>query len=510
MQKIKLPERRDDLLAEALAHWHAMAAFRRDRLRCKHYVYGRQWDDTVEVDGRVMTESEYIRSQGNIPLKNNLIRRIVRNVVGVFRNQYAPPSAESLGLDAAGPDASRLYALERGSRLNMLEELHARTMEEFLISGLAVYRKWPGDTPAGAGAPGFFCRTDYVQPDYFIIDADMRDFRGWDASLVGEIHDVDYRELVAALARSEQDCAMLAAVYADARSSAPSPLSDFGSERGESLSPSAGRPGRCRVIELWRRESRGRYRCHDTASGELYRIAPEDLAKLVTAENRRRLERVRRDGLPDSEARLIRATWVPEQVWRYYFLSPSGHLLRQGDSPCPSAGHPYVFKAYPFIDGEIHSFVADLIDQQRYVNRLVTLSDWVIRASAKGVLLFPEDALPDGVDIDEISSEWSRFNGVILFRPKPGMPLPQQVSGSSANLGITELLQVQLKMMEDVSGVNGALQGKLDSGAVSGTLYDQQTRHALTGLLDILQSFGTFIREGFRKELAILADLKAS
>ena len=45
-----------------------------------------------------------------------------------------------------------------------------------------------------------------------------------------------------------------------------------------------------------------------------------------------------------------------------------------------------MFKAYPFIDGEIHSFVADVIDQQRYTNRLITLNDWVIRASAKGVL----------------------------------------------------------------------------------------------------------------------------
>ena len=34
-----------------------------------------------------MSEEDYIRMQGNIPLKNNLIRRLVKTVTGVYRNQ---------------------------------------------------------------------------------------------------------------------------------------------------------------------------------------------------------------------------------------------------------------------------------------------------------------------------------------------------------------------------------------------------------------------------------------
>ncbi len=34
-----------------------------------------------------------------------------------------------------------------------------------------------------------------------------------------------------------------------------------------------------------------------------------------------------------------------------------------------------------------------MIDQQRYANRLITLYDWVMRASAKGVLLLPEGSV---------------------------------------------------------------------------------------------------------------------
>ena len=161
-------------------------------------------------------------------------------------------------------------------------------------------------------------------------------------------------------------------------------------------------------------------------------------------------------------------------------------------------------KAYPYIDGEIHSFVSDIIDQQKLTNRLISMYDWVLRASAKGVLLFPEGALPDGVDITDIAEEWGRFNGVIVYRPRSGVPLPQQVSSKSVDIGITELLEIQMKMMEDISGVNGALQGKLDNNSMSGTLYNQQTQNSLTALADLMCSYEDFVAAATRKDLDIL------
>ena len=80
--------------------------------------------------------------------------------------------------------------------------------------------------------------------------------------------------------------------------------------------------------------------------------------------------------------------------WHYHFITPDGQVIREGASPYSHGGHPYVFKAYPFIDGEIHSFVSDIIDQQKVTNRLISMYDWILRASAKGVLLFPEESLP--------------------------------------------------------------------------------------------------------------------
>lgn len=487
-----------DLLLEARNHWMALQSFRDERRRCKRYTYGDQWSDRVMVDGRWMREEDYIRQQGNIPLKNNLIRRLVRNVLGVFRNNYTLPSAEELGVADREDCRELMEELARTARANDLGEIHARTMEEFLISGMAVHRKWRGTRGQRTGL-----WTDYVQPEWFFIDSDTRDFRGWDATAVGELHDVDFPSLCASLARSEADYTRLSRIYSGCSGEelrnvcrafgAPEQMaSDF-------LSPAV--DGRCRVVELWRKEPRRRWRCHDTRDGRIFKIERADRAELVDRENGRRRRVAEATG---SDPALIRANWILDEVWRFYFIAPTGEVIAEGESDAPDGSHPYVFKGYPFIDGEIHSFVADCLDQQRYINRLITLYDWIMRASAKGVLLFPEGALPDDADIREIADEWSRFNGVITYKPRSGMPLPQQISSNAANIGITELLDVQLKMMEDVSGVNSALQGKLESGATSGTLYNLQTRHALTGLQDLLESYRGFMRDCALRDLVYL------
>ncbi len=222
--------------------------------------------------------------------------------------------------------------------------------------------------------------------------------------------------------------------------------------------------------------------------------AGADEEGVIMRENKKRLSR--------GETALVETRWVTDEIWRYTFMTPEGVILRRGDSPYAHKSHPYVFKAYPYIDGEIHSFVSDIIDQQKLTNRLISMYDWILRASAKGVLLFPEGSLPDGADINDIADEWCRFNGVIVYRPRAGVPLPQQVSSKSTDIGITELLEIQMKMMEDISGVNGALQGKLDSNSMSGTLYNQQTQNSLTALADLLRSFDDFMTDATAKDIS--------
>lgn len=489
-----------DVLMEAMQYWSNMDRFRRERDRNKRYNYGDQWGDIIEVDGKPVTEEEYIKSQGNVPLKNNLIRRLVKNVLGVYRSQSKEPICTARDRDEQKLGETMSTILKCNMQLNRMSGMYARTMEEFLISGLIVHRKWYGWRNNKLD-----CWTDNVQPNNFFIDSNMRDFRGWDCSCLGEVHDISFLELVGQFAHSPADYQRLSHIYASARSRSAliAQCERFGYSHLKNYDfLFTADPTRCRVIEVWRKESKPRYRCHDYNTGDVFKCDMEDYGELVEDVNNSRLQRGLQMGMSEEDIPLIQAEWFMDDYWYYYYLTPFGDILDEGETPYEHKSHPYVFKAYPFIDGEVHSFVADVIDQQRYTNRLITLYDWVIRASAKGVLMIPEQVLEGtGLSPENIADEWARFNGVIVYKAKPGIPVPQQIANNSTNVGIGDLLQLQLKFFEDISGVHGALQGRSGASGQSGTLYAQQAQNATTSLLDLLDTFSDFVVDAAYKDV---------
>lgn len=489
-----------EVLWQAQQYWLAMETFRRDRERNKNYTYGRQWDDYVCVNGKMMKEEELIKKQGNVPLKNNLIRRMVQAVLGVYRSQAKEPTCTARDRDEQRYGETMSTVLQCNMQLNRMTEINARCMEEFLISGFVVQRKWYGWRENKLD-----CWTDYVQPNNFFIDNNMRDFRGWDCSCLGEIHDISFEDLCGRFAHSKADYDRLAEIYkyAKDKSYLSAMYDNFGYPlQGyyDFLVPYD--QSRCRVIEVWRKESKERVRCHDVNNGDVFKVDMEDFKELVLDENEKRLQQARELGMSEDDVPLIRYEWFMDSYWYYYMLTPFGDILEEGETPYEHKSHPYVFKAYPFIDGEIHSFVSNVIDQQRYTNRLITMYDWIMRASAKGVLLFPEECLPKGMSMEDVADEWARFNGIIMIKqPKAGQALPQQIANNCTQIGISELLNMQLKFFEDISGVNGALQGKPGYSGMSASLYNQQAQNATTSLLDLLDTFSAFIRDGAYKDV---------
>jgi hypothetical protein len=488
-----------DVLMEAQHYWNQMDDFRHDRERNKRYTYGFQWDDIICVDGKKMSEEDYIKAQGNVPLKNNLIRRLVRNVLGVYRSQLKEPTCTARDRDEQKLGETMSTILQCNMQLNRMNEVNARSMEEFLISGFIVHRKSYGWRNGKED-----CWTDYVQPNNFFIDNNMRDFRGWDVTCLGEVHDVSFGQLCEQFAHTPQEYRRLKEIYkwAARREFIASYAERFGYSRLENYDfLLTSEQGRCRVIEVWRKEQKPRYRCHDYQNGDIFKIEVSDYEEQVANVNRERMQMAKEAGMPEDEVPLIKATWFVDDYWYFYYLSPFGDILKEGETPFEHGSHPYVFKAYPFIDGEIHSFVADVIDQQRYTNRLITLYDWIMRASAKGVLLMPEDCLPDGVSMEDIAESWAEFNGIIVYKPSQSRQIPQQVANNSTNIGITELLNLQLKFFEDISGVNGALQGKPGFSGQSAAMYNQQVQNSTMALLDMLECFSQFTIDGAYKDV---------
>lgn len=488
-----------DILFQAQKCWNSLDGFRKERERNKKYTYGDQWSDIIVGDnGKSMAEEQYIKTQGGIPLKNNLIRRLVRTVLGVYRSQSKEPTCIARDRDEQKLGETMSIALQCNMQINRMAELNGRTMEEFLISGGAFQKEtwgWMNDK--------MDCWSSIVSPNHIFFDTNMKDIRHWDLSLIGEIHDISFEELCGQFAKSPEDFENLRNTYSlalnreyltnyvDIKSRGKVHNIDFLNPYDSSL---------CRVIEVWRKEQKPRYRCHDYLNGDYYKDEVENLHN-IQIENQSRIEEGLAAGMDKDDIPLIEYEWFMDEYWYYRFLTPFGHILSEGETPYKHKSHPYVLKLYPFIDGEIHSFVSDVIDQQRYVNRLIMLNDWVIRSSAKGVLLFPEEAKPEDMSMEDIAEEWTRFDGLIMFRSKPGTPLPQQIANNCTNIGIHELLQLQMGMMEDVTGVNGALQGKPGYSGMSAALYNQQQQNATTSLLDLLETFSGFVVDSAVKKV---------
>jgi hypothetical protein len=138
--------------------------------------------------------------------------------------------------------------------------------------------------------------------------------------------------------------------------------------------------------------------------------------------------------------------------------------------------------------------VEDIIDQQKFVNRLVTLVDHIMASSAKGVLLYPETALPDGFTWGDVRRIWSNSSGILPYSPALSDARPEQISHNGTNIGAYEMIQLQLKMLEEVSGVSGALQGRNVATGGSATLYETQSHNSELALADIFDTFTAFRR----------------
>ena len=490
-----------ELLMACEHDWQLMRRFRNERERCKKFYFGDQWSDIVHVGGKDMTMDAYLRKQGTIPLKTNLVRRLGNSVTGVKLGQRMTPTCVARDRDEQKLGEMMTTALEFVRSNNDIDLLELEQFQEFLISGLAVMRKrfgWKGDQ--------YDVWTEPVDQRYFFVDSNMKDPRHKDVRRLGYMHDYTWGELCHEFAYGkgmQRTIKRLEKIYHVARNREQlfQCAEEFGHKRLSNINFLVPNDGTLfRVIEVWTRETKKRYRCHDDATGETWRREWNDIEE-DQLENEARLAQAREEGIDEDDVALITIEPFVDDFWYCRWLAPTGEVLKEYETPFDHGEYPYVFMFYPFVDGEVHSFVSDVIDQQIYVNRLITMYDFIMRSSAKGVLLVPEECIPDDMDINSFADAWAKFNGVLMIK-KGANKLPQQVAQNATNIGIPELLNLQLKFFEDISGVHGALQGQTPTSGTSGKLYEQQMANGATALLPLLESFNWFVKEGARKDVS--------
>ena len=495
--------RNDSVLMDAYNAWIGLDDFRRKARRNKMYVFGDQWGDKIQVRCKTMTERQSIIKQGNVPLQNNRIRGIVRSVSGVFQSQQTEPVCVARDRDEQGKGELMSAALQYVYQLNKLWGIDSLNYNYLLITGLAAFKSTYGRMNGKMDV-----WTHLINHNNLFFDNHINDPRHWDCHLIGEIHDVGLHDAMdqfsggspqkAGEIRRIYNCCDRERTIDYARNITYDKKKDLNFFIPEDNT-------RCRVIEVWKKESKERLYVHDSLTGDFYKTELEDEPSL-RIENQKRFSEQSAAGVNEEDMKLIQYKWFIDNYWYYYFLSPLGDVLQEGETPFWHESHPYSFKIYPFYDNQVYPFVSDFIDQQRYINRLVMLHDFVTRSSAKGVLAIDESSIPDGYTIRDIADEWAVFNGVIMYTTKknPNSKIPMQIVSDSNQLGIYDMLSIQLKLLEDISGVQGALQGKTPAAGTPAALYMQQVQNSTTSLTELFEAYRELREERDYKNMQLI------
>ena len=113
----------------------------------------------------------------------------------------------------------------------------------------------------------------------------MKDPRHWDCHMVGEIHDLGLYDVMAQFSGgSKQRADELREIYGGIdKDRTVTYLESISENRVKDLtffSPEDST--RCRVIEVWRKESKERLRVHDRLTGEYYKVEITDEKSLLS------------------------------------------------------------------------------------------------------------------------------------------------------------------------------------------------------------------------------------
>ncbi len=463
-----------ELLEKGYAAWCNLADFRAERRRNIEYRNGNQWSDMVadpDNSGKMIRESDLLTRQGKSLLKHNFIQQFIRNISG----QMITNPTQSVVYARTDEDVQLgemlTNTLQSCHHANQVERIDLSLLEELILSGVGCYKvsyDYKHEQNSGEG------RVDVVQGGRLFFDTDLTDSSLRALSLIGEVHDYTHEEVISSFARTPDDEKFINKIYAPTVSH-PS----AGCKESDYYMPSS--PAYCRVIEIWYRSGRWEKYVHDYLTGEITRndsITDKEVEKI----NRARLAECRAAGHNEEDAPLIRVDNRYTYYWSVAFLAPTGEVLHTAESPYIHQSHPYVLTSLPTIDGSAKALVSDVIDIQRYINRLIVMIDFIMGTSAKGVLMVPENSLPDGYSIDDFTSEYVKSNGVILYKPNATRDIPFQISSNSTNVGAWEMLNIQIGLIKELSGISNAIQGGSTNGYTASSLYAQQAENSQLNL----------------------------
>ncbi|MFI3314753.1 MAG: hypothetical protein R3Y04_03715 [Rikenellaceae bacterium] len=489
-----------DILQKAYDYWCAFYNLRKERKRNIRYKNGDQWSDMVEDPdhkGRIICEEELISRSGRLPLKHNIIAQIIRNLLG----QHLANPTQSVIFARNEQDANlgemMTNALAACHHINNTSKLDIAFLEELIIAGIGCMKVRYDYIHEINRSDG---KIEPVNINRLFFNSDIEDPRFFDLNFIGQLHEYTIDEIVSSFAHDKAQEVKLREIFSPLASSPLAKEFASSSENINFFTPENG--AKYRIVEIWQREGRWVNYIHDPldATHELTTLTKEEIDQI----NKERKTAARKVGGTGSEVPLIEFIEKYEYYWSVRFIDTNGHTLHKGISPFAHESHPYVLGVMPMVDGEFRSYLSDLIDMQRYVNRLIMMIDFIMGNSAKGVLMLPEDCIPEGYSVEDFAQEYVKANGIIVYRPNNRGSVPSQITSNSNPASAWSMLQMQLNLIDKVSGVTEAMQGRGVNSSTPASLYAQQVSNSQLNYRIIFETFNSFIKQRDEKLMKTL------
>lgn len=498
-------KRDTDLVARCYQAWDTKRKIREVRERTNNYTFGDQWGDVIYYKCGYITEREYLQKKHNVPLTNNIMISIYNTVVGLYAKQSTEPVCFARAHDAQWLSDMMSATIQANWQDTFMPDVLLTIFKDYLNGGVAIARE-TYELRDGV----YDTWTDYCNPNFAFWESGS-DPRHQDITLIGLLHDCSRTELYSKFAKPELGLSV------DDIDQMFDFTDDFGENSGLQQNEenaltninfySAANKQFRRVIEVWTKETKPRYQCTDpiakNADDARFRIDREDIGK-VREINMKRKMTYDKANIPNELRTYITTEPIIDEYWYYTFLTPNGDILCEGESPYEFKSHPFTLKLFPFVNGEVHPFMSNIIDQQRYINRLIVMHDMAARSSAKGVTIVPKSCIPDDMTPQDFADEFTEYDGIIFYETSRLNPnaRPEIITSNAVQIGTTELLRMQLDLTREITNVSGALQGKTPSAGTSASRYSLEQQNATTSLYALLSDMTVFTEKLSRKKVS--------
>lgn len=500
------------LVREAAHYYDQMRDLRKKWTRANDYFMGRQLNDEVVFNGRKITVSDYLKIRGLPEFQNDIISDKVLTLKGILRQENMAATCKATDSNEDMTAAIFSEFLRVNDNLNRRQALNAEFFQEFAVYAF-LCAKVSHDYREG--------RDDIYVDKQDIFKMALPTFEKADLSdvhFIAEAHDMDWPDLLSLFGvddegnASEEAEKALQNIYArETEYIQGYRQTGFNQSReGDDFYHST-MAGKYRVIEIWKEERNRALWCHDYATADVGFRPLSDKAAIDAENERRKADNVMRDenGVPlldadgnqqyyvaPEDVALIKYKIKIEKFWYYRFISPNGYLLAEGASPYKVLRdgysfryHPYVFLAYPCLQGETRSFIDRVIDKQRSTNHYLLMFDSLMGHAMKGMAIDAK-SVSKYQGLDEMIAEAKRPDGVVVYDGSKGNAPSALTSSVTIPSGLEWLINQNQSIVVSQSGVQGALQGVHRN--TSGKQYQMEREAASTTVADYFGAFYDF------------------